>query len=263
MTSDSSPSLRMLSTEEVNMSRFAFLLSNNAGLPGVKKDVADMRSFLLSCEGGAWDTGEILEKHKLSLSELRVYLDEIRKMRFDYVLFYYSGHGSFMRGTMLEINEEGEKISESETLGLSAKQLSIYDCCRYVPPTMIAKKFASVCENAQNVLGLRRKLSRSVFDSQVKAAPPQQIRLYACKVGQFANATESGSLYTQGLLSSAFVIGKQGGADPVSVHNACANLVYLASTRCEHTQTPECVSSVVSQGYVKLPFVIKSPGLVP
>lgn len=240
------------------MSRFAFLLSNNEGLSGVKKDVADVKSFLMSCRGGAWKPAEILERQNFPLSKLRELLGNIRAKRFDYVMFYYSGHGSFVRGTTLDINAT-ESIPESETQKLSTKQLSLFDCCRYIPPTATVKKSASVCDEALNAGDMRHSWCRMEFDRLVRLASPQQVRLYACRVGECANATASGSLYTQGLLSYAYMMGGHVNADPLMVHNACRQSVFQTSTNCAELQNPD--SAIDGLASNPLPFVIKTPNV--
>lgn len=86
------------------MKRFAYLLSNSNGLPGIKKDISDFRAFLLSCEGGAWNSDEIVERQNLRLEELRRDLRLIRLKNYDYCIFYYSGHGSFISATIAFIS---------------------------------------------------------------------------------------------------------------------------------------------------------------
>lgn len=242
------------------MKRFAYLLYNNEGLQGVKKDVSDFRAFLESLEGGAWESTEILERPNPSALQVIADIAEIRRKNYDYVLLYYSGHGDWGRGTNLVL-KGNDIIPAKSVIGIASKQLSIFDCCRYIPPEASPEKRAFACDEALNSRNLKRQMCREKFDRLISEAKPQQVCLYACKVGEFAIATSFGSLYTQTLLSTAKTLSTSNNADALYVHNICCPVVVNAASRLGRSQHPESEpnSAIVS---ASLPFAIKPPQLI-
>lgn len=238
------------------MKRFAYLLSNNYGLSGIKKDIKDIQTFLESCEGGAWNTEEIQVRTNPSLFSLRQDIACIKASRYDYVLFYYSGHGSYTRGNILEINNT-ESIYESETLGLAVRQFSIYDCCRF-DPARVTKKMANACDEALNSSDLLHQLSRRKFDRLIQEAPPQQLSVYACQIGEYATATHNGSIYTQALLIGARTKCLVGDVDAVDAHDSCILAVSLKARAYGVDQHPD----ISCRPTVALPFAIAKPTLM-
>lgn len=244
------------------MKRFAYLLSNSNGLPGIKKDISDFRAFLLSCEGGAWNFNEIVERQNLRLEELRRDLSLIRCATYDYCIFYYSGHGSYERDTRLYVNDTNDNIGENEVLNLASKQLSIFDCCRFDAKKK-NEKCAFVCENAFNNVHVLRQYCRDKFERLVQAALPQKVSLYACKIGEYATATSEGSLYTQSLLSTARSLCTVKDVDAITVHRfCCENVTRNAKIINGELQHPESSVSPVSGIVGTLPFAIRKPQLM-
>lgn len=241
------------------MKRFAYLLSNNNGLPGIRKDISNFRAFLLSCEGGAWASNEIEERQDLSLKELRSDLTRIRLKNYDYCIFYYSGHGSHKRGNRLYINDTDESIEEHEIVDLSKRQLSVFDCCRVVEERQNEKR-AYACNEAFNSNSKFRKYARERFECQVQSVVPQQICLYACKIGECAVATGDGSIYTRSLLSTARSLCAGKDVDAMTAHcSCCANVARSAKINGEE-QHPDI--SVFPKNGRTLPFAIKKPQLM-
>lgn len=243
------------------MKRFAYLLSNNDGLPGIKKDVSDFRSYLTSCEGGAWNPNEVFERTNLSLSVLRSDLDSIKARDFDYVIFYYSGHGSYARGTRLYINETDDNIDVNEVFGLATRQLSVFDCCRH-DPEKANEKCAAVCDEAINSSELMFQWCRKKYDRLVQGVPQQQVALYASQIGEYATATSIGSVYTQSLLSCAQTLSATGDLDAVTAHNACSMTVSSIALKHGVAQHPDCNVPFASRMTGVLPFAVKKPQLL-
>lgn len=243
------------------MRRFAYLLSNSNGLPGIKKDISDFRAFLLSCEGGAWNSDEIVERQNLSLGRLRSDLGIIRLRNYDYCVFYYSGRGSYRRDNCLYINDTDENIGEHEVADLSIRQLSIFDCCRVLEERQNEKR-AYACNESFNGNRELRQCARDRFERQVQSAVPQKNCLYACKIGECAVATGDGSIYTQSLLTTARSLCAVKDVDVVTAHRSCcANVTRSAQINGE-VQHPESSVSPVSDIVGTLPFAMRKPQLM-
>lgn len=241
------------------MRRFAYLLANNDGLPGIKKDMEDYRSFLMGCSGGAWDPGEIVSRYNISLATLQVDLSAIRAEHYDYVVFYYSGHGDWKRETRLYINEKDECIAEGSVVGLAPRQLSIFDCCR-VSSSSATKGLTEVFDEAITNDSVRRNWARSKFDNLVMGVPAQEVRLYACKLNQCAFATENGSLYTQALLSVASAESRSSDITAVKVHDASCPIVSVKASVLGETQCPDRTTN--GSDSRSLPFAIRPPQIL-
>lgn len=183
------------------MKRYAILLSHVDGKLSSNKDALDVREFLFSPKGGAWEDSEVFYRENIGLAELCVILDDVRRREFDYIFFYFSGHGGYVRDTEIELNPLEERISERYLSSLASRQLNVYDCCR----SRISESFAldgslELLKEGSNVSRLR---ARELFDSCVMAAMPQQMSLYACSEGECAYDLGNGGIFTQNLLSVA------------------------------------------------------------
>lgn len=242
------------------MKRFAYLLSNSNGLPGIKKDISDFRAFLLSCEGGAWNSDEIVERQNLRLEELRRDLRLIRLKNYDYCIFYYSGHGSYKRDNRLYINDTDENIGEYEVVDLSIRQLSVFDCCRVEERQSEKRTYA--CDEAFNSNREFRQYARDRFERQVQSVVPQKNCLYACKIGECAIATGDGSIYTQSLLLTARSLCTVKDVDAITVHRSCCANVTRSAKINGGFQHPESSVSPVSDIDGTLPFAIRKPQLM-
>jgi len=241
------------------MTRCAYLLSNNDGLPGVKKDIEDFRLHLLSDAGGAWRSDEILCRYNIRLSQLKSDLSNIRFKCFDYVVFYYSGHGDWKRETRLYINEQNEFVGENEISGLSTRQLSIFDCCRV--NLSLANESRTIVFDAVDKRGdYQRAYARSQFDRLTIAAPRQELKLYACRYNECAIAAGTGSLYTQALLSSANSLSRFKDVDVVKAHDVSCAPVSARAAQSGKVQRPD--RNPVGFVLHPFPFAIKLPNVM-
>lgn len=235
--------------------KIAYLLGNTNGLPGIEKDLTSFQTFLRSGMGGAWTKDEILPPQKnISLRELKADFHCIKSEGFDYVLFYFSGHGNHARSTQLYINEQEEHISESELEDLAPKQLSIFDCCRLVERLVLENRFSSrpLVKNASEL----DSLYRMRFNRLLQAAAPQHLKLYSCRKGQCSIATGRGSLYTQCLLRTAIEKSETQNVSVEEAHDACKGEVIVRSVMANLKQEPDmkCVSDVDGN---PLPFAVR------
>lgn len=181
------------------MKRKAILLGHVDGELSTSKDMADVYRFLVSLRGGAWEQGEVYLKKNIRLHEICVLLDDVRNQNFDYVFFYFSGHGGYVRDTEIELNPDGERISERYLSGLATRQLNIYDCCRAPIPVNFALN--NSMEMLKESSASMRGYARQKYNARVMAAMPQQMSLYACSRREYAHDYGKGGIYTQNLLS--------------------------------------------------------------
>lgn len=181
------------------MRRYAILLGNTNGLPGVQKDLIGLKAFLHSERGGCWNENEIFLKENISLENLRTLLNNLKRNNYDYLIFYFSGHGGYnKRNTIIKLNKNNETVSESELKNVAKRQLTIFDCCRcLIKPTENFSSEALLLEKS-----FCKNIIRGLFDNRILQASPQQTTLYSCDVGQYSNDTNRGGIYTVSLLKA-------------------------------------------------------------
>ena len=186
------------------MKRKAILLGHIDGQLSTNTDLNKVHGFLTSIPGGAWNLNEIVQKTNISRASLDELLHDTKIGGYDYVFFYFSGHGGYERGTVLELNPQEECISERELSNLASRQLNIYDCCRSMPDTQtirISDSFAidSLSETSNRL----REYVRTIYDARVMQALKQHMSLYSCKVGECSYDFGDGGIYTKYLIDAA------------------------------------------------------------
>lgn len=182
------------------MKKKILLIGNNDGLPGVKIDLINYRYYFCSSKGGGWNSDEIIEFINPSKLFIELQIAYLKLLKLDYLIVIFSGHGGMERETVLELNEKGEQINESEFSNIAPKQLTIFDCCRALSKP--------VYENVNVV----KKLSdggvmsnRKLYEERINQALPQQIKMYSCAIGEYSNDTSRGGVYSKNLLYNALL----------------------------------------------------------
>lgn len=214
----------------MNIKRHAILIGNNNGLPGIHQDLEGFEEFLCSDIGGAWIPGtEISKAYDVTLEELNNVLKYVKNKSFDYLIFYYSGHGGLDRSsgkTILELNDSYETIAEEKLFNLADRQLNIFDCCRSIPKSL---QKSHVEDSALFSLEDSIIKSRALYNNRIMQSYRQQINLYACSKFECANATGQGSIYTQNLIKEAKLV-KDECVLVLDAHKAsCKSVAYKAS----------------------------------
>lgn len=186
------------------MKRRAILIGHIDGILSTNVDLDKVFSFLYSNKGGAWEREEIIKRTNVSRKELDMILFDTRKGMFDFVLFYFSGHGEYVRGTSLELNPNGEEINERDLSDLAERQLNIFDCCRKLPERRLVKNSESVAmDGLGEAYDWKRILCRQRYNNRNMLAAPQMMSLYACGVDEFAHDFGNGGIYTNYLIRAA------------------------------------------------------------
>lgn len=186
------------------MKRRAILIGHIDGIISTNADLDKVYNFLHSNRGGAWECCEIIKRGNIPLAELETILSDTRKGGFDFALFYFSGHGEYVRGTSLELNPNGEEINEQALSRLAMRQLNIFDCCRKLPERQVVKNSESVAMDwLEESYDTRREICRQLYDSRNMAAAPQIMSLYACSVDEYAHDFGNGGIYTNYLIHEA------------------------------------------------------------
>ena len=176
------------------MDKRVLLIGNDDGLPGVKVDLKNFRTYFQSDKGGNWFDHEIIERLNPSKDSMIVELENLKRANLDYLIIIFSGHGGQKRDTILELNADGELFSESRFHGICRRQLQIFDCCRsYMEPiseSIELREFNKAYSHTNN---------RIKYENRIRQAAHQEIRLYACAIGEVANDTTAGGAYIKEL----------------------------------------------------------------
>lgn len=181
------------------MKRRAILLGHNDGELSTQKDLVRVSNFLQSFTGGNWLPSEIFCKENISLDELHEFIRKVKMSKIDYLFFYFSGHGGYERGTVLELNPQNEVINESEISGIVPRQLNIYDCCR----SPVEQEFLKEGREYYKEFSIKKSDTiRHLFEERIMKAVPQQMSLYACSKGECAYDFGDGGIFTTHLLNS-------------------------------------------------------------
>lgn len=180
------------------MKRKALLIGNSNNLSGVQKDLLNFKNFLSSNKGGAWYDSEIVIIEKSNLSKVREEINKIKLESPDYVITFFSGHGAYKRGTILQL-ADNNTINEAELFYLAKRQLSIFDCCR----SKIETFAHSMSMDSYNLSESSKEYVRILYNQRIKQSIEQQIRLYSCSIGEVSYDTTQGGIYFQNLLESA------------------------------------------------------------
>ncbi|MBR8803542.1 hypothetical protein IX299_002001 [Porphyromonas levii] len=223
-----------------NMERIALLIGNSVGLEGVKKDLINWKRFLYSLKGGAWNSSEIITLMNPRKEELCSTIEDIRG-EYDFAIVVFSGHGEYQKGfTKLAINEEYETIHDKDLIGISHKQITVFDCCRGVEDdNELIYESQRTFSGGGTLERSRRILIRSLYEKRIEQADKQQIRLYSCKIGEFSEDTNEGGAYIKNLLKQAksFNLEKYGLVGVI--HQKASREVQSNAMQNHNKQTPQ------------------------
>lgn len=222
------------------------LLFGNTTAAGAQNDLLNWSSFLKSGRGGAWRDYEIQILPNPSKAYLQAWLNLIKDGRYDFVLVAYAGHGGWERSTILEINPDGETINEVDLKGLAPREILTLDCCRGTGATpQIIDEAIEKSFSADTISNIRAR-----YDSRMMQALPQQVALYACRVGECAYCTNDGGYYTKNLLRQSVATAANEFVTINQAHNNAAIETKKEVLEKEsRAQTPDitCVRCLTSQ----------------
>jgi len=185
------------------MKKKALFIANTHGLNGTKKDIINMRNFLYSNSGGAWEDFEFCEPlYNPSKYKLMDVVNRLKYENCDYVIVLFSGHGGQKRELLIEINENEETINESELKGIAKRQLTIFDCCRVVLRENL-RDDGILNKSQLNFSSYQRNIIRQIYDERIIQAIQQQATLYSCSIGQSSYDTNEGAVYLSNFINAS------------------------------------------------------------
>ena len=213
------------------MKRHALLVGYTASdtdseetLDGVLLDLENYKNYLKSLKGGAWYDNEITILNNTTKLNLDLQISILKAKDIDFVFSVFTGHGGFDKNHQCRrflINKD-ETYLEKNILGISKKQIFIYDSCSNIIKESIQNKrvINSLLETASDY---RRKLARDKYEEYCNSCEPQRVRLYASKVGYSAE-DKNGGIYTNALIET--LNNSNGYMSIVKAHDEASKLVF-------------------------------------
>lgn len=190
------------------MSRKAFLiessqLNGEPDLPGARVDVTNLRMFLRSDEGGAWDDEEILTLRKPSWTFLQALLNAERTT--DYVFMTFSGHGYHVKGKDLDESRicltENDEVPVASINPGNPRCTFVIDACRQLILEKSLTEVIAAKEMSRIAAYQDRQAYRRLFDATVAQGEKGIIRMFSCDIDEAAGESRlSGGYYTEALM---------------------------------------------------------------
>lgn len=212
-------------------------------MAGVKPDIENWVKFLESDKGGQWSDDEIIVTLNPLRDKLLSLIEFIKKSNPDFVIVVFSGHGAYLRKaeagqTILEINTK-EVIDENDLIGIALRQISFFDCCHRVLAEVLSESRKEVEDFSK---GETLQRNRRYYEKRIMEAMPQQIRLYACAIGESEMDTERGGIYTNQLLCCSSSFQKNESYKLVAkAHRAAAESTRSAALCLNQIQNPDTI----------------------
>jgi hypothetical protein len=177
----------------------------NGSLRGATKDMTDLRAFLLSNHGGAWEESEISWFGAPSRTTLGAAVAQARATC-DYLFIAFSGHGAHdSRGSFVALNdEEIVYVRDLAQLGQRARRVVVIsDACREQvtvprhPPITVAGGDVAGFPNSAY-----RWSCRTGYDNALRSATEGVAVIFSCAAGETSGDSAQGGVFTQALLWS-------------------------------------------------------------
>jgi hypothetical protein len=165
-------------------------------LSGVKKDIQNWKSYLLSSTGGAWAHDEIHDGINITKNTVSVIQNLCKDA--DIAIIIYSGHGYMDNGkTILNINDY-ERLALRELRTNAKRQITIVDACRV---DYSWSHDAGIYGLGPQFGNTRPDIARVLYDFAISKSDYGHIILYAVSPNQKAvEDSNEGGKYTLALL---------------------------------------------------------------
>lgn len=182
------------------MKRLAILVNNTDADLSTSTDIANMRKFLVSVKGGQWSENKIKYCSDYTRVKMLNLFDSVRNNNYDYVFFYFSGHGLIVNNmTTMQLKNGVEFISERDIQNLAPRQLNILDCCS---KSLLGTSttLSGYEQEEKRFSDTDKKHFRVKYLQRILASEKQRITLYACSPNQYSYDFSNGGVFTNNLL---------------------------------------------------------------
>lgn len=187
--------------------RCAILIGNGkwggSYLGGVLKDLDNMKQFLLSPYGGAWNNIEIFDIVKPISKDTIFQILNKATIDYEYLFIYFSGHGELSRfGDPLFVLPGGEEISLGEIKKVcnSRPTFMISDSCQGIPNYADGGILTESLKIFSATDVVKEFKARRDFDKWIRTLPPMFTYASSVSPGQYAGDGNLGGCYSYKLL---------------------------------------------------------------
>ncbi len=218
-------------------------------LKGVKADLQNIKRFLLSEAGGAWNDEEISVLKDPTLNEVLPHLESARE---DYVFVYFSGHGFTNTDGARMLSLRGHSIPDTFLLRTSClKQLVVVDACR----TFIAHELSGIPEYELGVDHFEGSYARRIFNECISQSPAGKIIVHSTQSGYKSYENILGGHFTQALLKISYEIQ----ANDQYATCAIDRIINHAPLVLRQYQNNQLPTITYRSGMLTIPFAIGIP----
>ena len=182
-------------------------LKDHRDHPGTEVDVAKLKRWLCSNNGGAWEPSEIATFSNPSAAQLEKWLNF--QAGCDYVFNYFAGHGYMQpteyggRVTFLCLKDDDDLRARELNPG-NKRVTVIADCCRNLPFQFPGELLVEKRAYAKSAEIIDRRRFRDAFDRAVLEAEEGATYIYSCNENQSAADDDNdGGLFTFSFVMSA------------------------------------------------------------
>lgn len=238
-----------------NVSRKAILIgcpgNKSSFLPGVVRDLENVKEYLLSDKGGRWYTDEITTLKNPTFDQL---FDIVHSTNTDYNFIYFSGHGYTTDEFKRMVALRDSNVEDLFFINDSPRQLIVIDACRNFIGTSISG-IIDLGEQWYHLDGVYE--AREIFDRQIKNSPHGKTIVHATQVGHYSYDSETGGYFTKTLLQVSTAINPET-YKPYFIEQILPFLP-KALKKEGNSQTPQVT---FQEGKMKVPFTIGIPKMV-
>lgn len=261
------------------MKRHLYIITNRGNAKSqplsVDCDKRNYLDFFCSPEGGAWDETEISTyENNFHFEAFAQHMQMLRNagLIYDYIVMVFCGHGCIDRNgeKWMEIrpdNSAGSDISLSQFQRAceGVRTLFIADSCLALYTGILRKTilFSQLNEFVHESTEYYRQFCKDLYNQYVTMTPPGLfIAAFASNVGETANDTGAGGLYSLSLLeaSKEYIIALNNEdryvninmVDFPSIHYAAANKVSTTSNGKQHP----IILGYGLRSKAQLPFIV-------
>lgn len=220
-------------------------------IPGVKADIRNYYSHLLSKSGGQWHSTEI---EILENPSRKLVLEKIGALQYvDYSFVLFGGHGAYStteRATELVLGGN-QRAFDYELMVGADRRTVIIDACRNIPRPSASRQLLKA---AMDSLSFSESYinPRAVFENAVMRCQPSITKIHSCNIDESAGDSANGGTYSVALLDAAREWpGTPGSVLTIDAAHARASEWVRRDTG--GSQNAQCTSARASE---KFPFAI-------
>lgn len=233
------------------MKRAAIIIGNQGSgknfLPGVSQDISNYRSFILSDEGGAWESHEIYDSMNWTKQSLNIRIESLKRQRVDYFFIVFTGHGfADSEGNIyMELgNDENLALEDLQRWVLFKKSLIIVDCCRVMVQLIEKAHEQNHISFTGRLTTIPRHKYRELFDLEInKLNSCHNTVVTAANHNECAEDSDRGGLFSSSLLDYANSIKSHGMSCVYNIQMIYNHIASIVSTNAIGSQHPQLYSN--------------------